>query len=219
MSILNQKNLLPTVSFLMMLFAIKPFFIAEVYGESESSIFPLGSHCTAYRVNKKMFFVATVEVIGRNCEINARFVSSNTGQVSIEVFIPAIGFRSGSEKRDKHVAEMVGSPGHPNLIFHSSALSPETWRKALKKGSLQLTGFLRIKGKKHLIETSVRFMRNKNGWEADGVIKTKFSKFNMKPPRVGPGGLIADTKDLLELHFHLLSARIAGLELILKDGQ
>ena len=46
----------------------------------------------------------------------------------------------------------------------------------------------------------------------EGKLMTSFSDLNIEVPTLGPGGLLADTRDYLELLVHLQSNKISGAE-------
>ena len=48
----------------------------------------------------------------------------------------------------------------------------------------------------------------------EGILITSFSDLKIEVPTVGPGGLLADTRDYLELLVHLQSDKISGTEKI-----
>ena len=49
----------------------------------------------------------------------------------------------------------------------------------------------------------------------EGKLITSFSNLKIKVPSAGPGGLLADTRDYLELLVHLQSGKIIGAEKIM----
>lgn len=187
---------------------------SQLWASPNLSLFQDGSHCVAYRARKTMFLVSSGEVIGRNCDISAQVLPEVGGLYHIEVNIPVKSFQSGDADRDEDVMKTLKASDRAELVFKSKPMTAEEWRKLFAKEKFQIAGELSIGKKTYPIKLDSHYLQTEDsGAEVEGMAKVSFKDFDIDPPRVA-GGLIAKTKQDLELHFHLLSSRILGADSI-----
>ena len=102
-------------------FAQKPIFAAE-------------EHCLAYYTTKTMFFFADVDVIGKSCEVMVEIHWNDTGQkAQVEVSVPASSLKSGIDKRDQNIPEILKLDLTQNIRFVSEWLGKSVLLKILNK--------------------------------------------------------------------------------------
>jgi polyisoprenoid-binding protein YceI len=177
-----------------------------------------GDHCVAYRVEKTMFFVKGVEVVGRNCDISAQILPEVGGLYRIEVNIPIDKFSSGEAERDKDVRKILKADVKPEMTFRSKALTTAQWNELLVTKDFVLEGELSIGEKFYPLKVIANHEMGEPTGNIDGVAKATFSDFELKPPKVG-GGVIAKTKKNIELDFHLQVGRILGADFLKSEKQ
>lgn len=160
-----------------------------------------------------MFLVSSGTVIGRNCDISAQVLPEVGGLYHIEVNIPIRSFQSGDSDRDEDVMKSLQAEVRPEMTFRTKAKSAESWRELFARANFDLEGELQIGKNSFPLRVSARYLEGEEGAEVDGLAKVRFSDFEIAPPKVA-GGMIAKTKQELELHFHLLGSRILGADSI-----
>jgi len=183
---------------------------------------PLGehAHCVAYKTYKKMFFMVSSQIVGKNCSIRANFRKIPSGLYSLVLFIPVNEFNSENRKRDEHVREILKADEHPEISFQSEPLPKSEWLNFSQRKSALIKGNFRVAGRVFPLKVRVTNTRKSNGSiRFSGKIKTKFTAFQITPPRIGPGGLITRARDILELHFVLQSQNINGLRSVLNASR
>ncbi len=169
--------------------------------DSISGLFPAEKSCVAYRTIKGMFLVANVEVVGKNCSITSKL---QAGQ-RISVDIPIANFDSESSARDEHVFEILQGDSHPRLQFISEPLGGGL--EGVKDGDT-VSGVLTIGGKPKPASWTIQVRANDGQRVFSGVLSTTYTAYGIEPPKAGPGGLIADTPDKLELIFQIRESDI-----------
>jgi polyisoprenoid-binding protein YceI len=179
------------------------------------SVLGEGSHCVAYKAKKRVFFVTTVSVIGKSCDVAVQVTPEVEGKFHIELSFPVRSLKSGEAKRDRDVADLLDAENYPDLLFISDSLTAEEWRALSATGAFAVNGHLQIADDKHPVRADVRVSKGPNGLEADGVVKTSFKYLKLKPPKLAMG-LMASVKDDLELHFHFMGQRTLGADSIFK---
>lgn len=182
------------------------------------SMFDPGSHCVAYRVEKTTFFFKKDTVVGKNCEVSAQVLPEVGGLYHIEVNVPIRGFDSQDPERDRDVMKILKSSERPEITFKSISLSVEKWHELFAKGDFILEGELAIGNKSYPVKVDSKYVGKDDAAEIDGVGRARFQDFDIKPPKVG-GGILANVKPELELHFHLVSQRILGADTIRPEVQ
>lgn len=168
----------------------------------------------AYKAKKRVLLVASVNVIGKSCDVAAQVTPEVGGKYRVEISFPIISLKSGEEERDQDVAKLLGVEQDPEMHFVSAALSHEEWQEMLKGESATLAGELRFAQETKPMSAVVAIKKTDSGVEVDGVIKTSFKELNLKAPEMLMG-LFAKVGDELELHFHLLGSRTMGADSIL----
>lgn len=158
-----------------------------------------------------MFFVKSVQVVGRNCDVSAQVLPEIGGLYRIEVNIPISSFSSGEADRDNDVRKILKADVKPNLVFRSKAMTAEEWQTLFAKKAFDLEGEMTIGEKTYPLKVSSNYLEKEDGPEVDGVAKANFDDFEIKPPKLG-GGAIVKTKKQIELDFHLLASRILGAD-------
>ncbi|MCP4294419.1 MAG: YceI family protein [Proteobacteria bacterium] len=184
-------------------------FATNLFGEE--SIFDVQDHCLAYQAEKEMFFFSGVHVIGKSCNINANIkYSENEDRLLISVSTPIMSFDSDNGSRDEHVFEILGGKFHPNITFVSDWIETQEIKQSIVKGSMSLPGMLGIAGQDHPVVFQIQFKNVDNSMIVTGSLETSFSNLNIRVPKVGIGGIIADTADRVILLLHLRGEKISG---------
>ncbi|MDH5752486.1 MAG: YceI family protein [Deltaproteobacteria bacterium] len=187
-------------------------FIPAARGAEAPWPFQTGEHCVAYSAVKEMFVMFDVTVLGRNCMAEGRIENASAPEGGRFVAdIPVEGFDSGSGKRDGHVADLLGGPSREPMRFESEPLKPELIKSLLAGQSGEISGMLSIKGKR----SPVRFHELRVERDGQALIlkargKTTFNALGLKVPSVGPGGIIAEPGDELELLVQFQMERLTG---------
>ncbi|MCB1145711.1 MAG: hypothetical protein KDK38_02820, partial [Leptospiraceae bacterium] len=149
--------------------------------------------CVSYETEKEMFYTTDVKVIGRTCDVSILETQKNEN-LSIQVSFKTENLDSGSGSRDEDVAEMLG-----HTVFFTTTFNVEEFEKLYKQNDFQIKGNLGLKSGSFPLTMTVK--KSKNIFS--GYIKTSFTELGLQPPKVGPGGMMADTKNILELRFEL----------------
>ena len=192
----------------------------SVFAEEEP-VFNPEEHCLAYKTKKTVFFFFDeVEVIGKSCEVTAKIHWDTSGeQAQVEVFVPVSSFDSGNFLRDKDISGILRTELNPNIRFISNGLSRTDLQKMLENKKTEVSGYLEVAGNtfpvKFLLNSKVRseFIL------IEGQLVTSFYKLKVEVPTVGPGGLLADPGDYLELLVHLRSDKFTGLGKIIDKNE
>lgn len=181
-----------------------------------TAIFLDTDHCVAWKAIKTLALVKTVKPVGKNCSIKTEIKKDEfEGNFYFTSEFPVKSFDSQEEDRDKEVQNILLADKHPIITFKTNSMPKADWKKILDGTTKTLSGTLRVAGRARLFDVPIEVSKVGEQYRVKGLIKTKYSNFRIKPPSVG-GGLIAKAKDYLELHFHLLSGKIAGAEAVLK---
>ena len=180
---------------------------------AETEIFEPGENCVAYKTGKKMFFAVDVEVIGKNCSATFNIdTTSSPSTAIIKAVIPVDKFDSKSiGPRDEHVAEILGGKSLTAMSFTSKPTDRGLLENLANKGESEIEGVLTINGK----DNNVTF----TAWtdENDGVkfvrakLVTSFSELGVVVPPAGPGGMMANPGDYLELHLNIQLDKVSGI--------
>jgi polyisoprenoid-binding protein YceI len=178
--------------------------------EQIDPVLEAGGHCVAYRAPKRAFFRETL-VVGRSCDVEARIEWETEGTMAVLVVeVPAASFRSGSGRRDRDVARLLGHPQHPLLRFRSDPVAVEWLRRRSTPGDGRLAGMLEIAGEAHPVVFELATTRENDHLRIDAYLPTRFDELDLRVPRVGPGGIIADPGETLELFARLRLDRVGG---------
>ena len=172
-------------------------------------IFQQGEHCLAYKAEETILLFVDSDVVGKTCEISARLESEgeNTRYV---VSFPIHSLDSGVDMRDEDVIEILSVESHPIIRFVSNFVTGEQVVEALVQGTTTLSGILEVGGKPYKLLFPLKLSEHSGVWLVTGKLVTSFSKFGLELPAV-LGGVVADTRDYLELRVHLRLDRIHGL--------
>jgi polyisoprenoid-binding protein YceI len=182
---------------------------------AEEIVFAPDEHCLAYKTEKSMFFFDGVEVIGKSCEVKAEIRwQDSTEQAQVEVSVPVKTLDSGNSFRDGEIPEILKAELTPNIRFISTWLSRTDLQKMLEEQNAEVSGILEVAGNTFPVKFTLNFTDQGGFFLIEGKLITSFSDLNIEVPIVGPGGLVADTKDYLELLVHLQSDKISGAEKI-----
>ena len=198
----NLRTVLSTVLFVFFLG------LGTQHLEAEE-IFQHGDHCLAYKTEETILLFVNSDVIGKTCEISARLESEgeNTRYV---VSFPIRSLDSGVDMRDKDVIEILSAESHPIIRFVSDFVTGEQVVEALVQGTTTLSGVLEVSGKPYKVLFPLKLSEHSGVWLVTGKLVTSFSEFGLELPAV-LGGVVADTRDYLELMVHLRLDRVHGL--------
>lgn len=176
---------------------------------ASQGVFKTDRNCVAYKTTKGMFWVGESDIIGRNHKVSVMLIKK-LNKIMFKVRAPLNSFKSGNSTRDKAVIEILHGDKYPDMVFETEAMSKGKWQKLSKKKTFVLSGLLKIAGKNR----SIKFMVKSKHGTMQGKLVTKFSNLGLKPPKAGPGGMIADTKDYIELHFQFRFRDIKHIEML-----
>jgi len=172
-------------------------------------------HCLAYKTEKTMFFFAGVGVIGKSCEVKAEMRWQDSAeQAQVEVSVPVTSFDSGNSLRDGDIPEILRAELTPEIRFISNWLSRTDMQKMLENQSADVSGMLEVAGNTFPVKFTLSFTDQGEFFLIEGKLITSFSELKVEVPTVGPGGLLAEPRDYLELLVHLRSDKISGTEKI-----
>ena len=172
-------------------------------------IFQQGEHCLAYKTEETILLFVDSDVVGKTCEISARLESEgeNTRYV---VSFPIRSLDSGVDMRDEDVIEILSVESHPIIRFVSDFVTGEQVVEALVQGTTTLSGVLEVGGKPYKVLFPLKLSEHSGVWLVTGKLVTSFSEFGLELPAV-LGGVVADTRDYLELLVHVRFERVLGL--------
>ena len=172
-------------------------------------IFQQGEHCLAYKTEETILLFVDSDVVGKTCEISARLESEgeNTRYV---VSFPIRSLDSGVDMRDEDVIEILSVESHPIIRFVSDFVTGEQVVEALIQGTTTLSGVLEVGGNPYKVLFPLKLSEHSGVWLVTGKLVTSFSEFGLELPAV-LGGVVADTRDYLELLVHLRLDQIHGL--------
>ena len=172
-------------------------------------IFQQGDHCLAYQTEETILLVFDLVVVGKTCEISAR-VKREGENTRFVVSFPIRSLDSGVDMRDKDVIEILSAESHPIIRFVSDFVTGEQVVEALIQGTTTLSGVLEVSGKPYKVLFPLKLSEHSGVWLVTGKLVTSFSEFGLELPAV-LGGVVADTRDYLELLVHLRIDRVHGL--------
>lgn len=211
---MKASNRLSKGLFTLLVGGAAAFAVSMTPAQSASPVLSSSSNCVAYKTSKTLAMVSNQSVVGTNCNVSIKAVKAPNGNLSAEIQVPISGFDSNEHDRDVEVAKILQAGTQPNVIIRTIAMPAATWLGMLKKGGGPVKAQLIIGGHAHAISTNARIGRSGSQLVASGIIVTKFSAFGIKPPEVGPGGIIAKAPDYLELHYNLLSGNVQNLGVV-----
>lgn len=174
------------------------------------SVFAQNEHCVGYQTQKTLFFIRTVNVFGKNCDISSQIIPEPGSRSYVEVSIPVLSFESGEIERDRDVAKLLRVDDSKEIIFKSESLKNSEWKKIRSDNGFIVSGLLFIGKKPYPIEAKLSLKKRENGnFQIKGVVNTSFKNFNIKPPRLW-GGIGARVGDKLSLLFQLNAEKTLG---------
>ena len=199
------QNLRTLVSFVLFVYFLG---LGTQHLEAEE-IFQQGDHCLAYQTEETILMVFDLVVVGKTCEISA-LVKREGESTRFVVSFPIRSLDSGIGMRDEDVSEILSVESQPDIRFVSEFLPWQQIRSALTQGTTKLAGVLEVAGKSHKVLFPLKLSKQSGEWLVTGKLVTSFTEFGLELPAV-LGGVIADTRDYLELLIHLRFDRVQGL--------
>ena len=172
-------------------------------------IFQQGDHCLAYQTEETILLVFDLVVVGKTCEISTR-VKREGGNTRFVVSFPIRSLDSGVGMRDEDVTEILSVESHPDIRFVSDFLTGEQVGTALTQGTTKLAGVLEVGGKPYKVLFPLKLSEQSGTSLVTGKLVTSLTEFGLELPAV-LGGVVADTRDYLELLVHLRFDRVQGL--------
>ena len=106
--------------------------------------------------------------------------------------------------------KMLTVESNTDIRFVSDFLTEEQIITALTNGKANLWGMLEVRGKFYKVMFPLMLSEDSGKWLVTGNLVTSISKFGIELPSV-LGGVIADTRDQLELLVHLRFNLVQGL--------
>ena len=172
-------------------------------------IFQQGDHCLAYQTEETILMFVDSVVVGKTCEISAR-VDREGENTRFVVNFPIRSLDSGISMRDEDVMEILSFESQPDIRFVSEFLTVEHVSEALNQGTTKLAGELEVAGKSYKVLFPLKLSKLSGEWLVTGKLVTSFTDFGLELPAV-LGGVVADTRDYLELLVHLRFKLVQGL--------
>ena len=172
-------------------------------------IFQQGEHCLAYKTEETILLFIDSDVLGKTCEITARLESEGE-HTRYVVSFPIRSLDSGVDMRDEDVNKILTVESKPIIRFVSDFVKGEQVVEALVQGTTTISGVLEIGGKSYKVLFPLKLSEHSGVWLVTGKLVTSFSEFGLELPAV-LGGVVADTRDYLELMVHLRLDRVHGL--------
>ena len=172
-------------------------------------IFQQGEHCLAYKTKETILLFVDSDVVGKTCEISARLESEGE-HTRYVVSFPIRSLDSGVDMRDEDVIEILSVESHPIIRFVSDFVTGVQVVEALIQGKTSLSGVLEVGGNPYKMLFPLKLSEHSGVWLVTGKLVTSFSEFGLELPAV-LGGVVADTRDYLELLVYLRLDRVHGL--------
>ena len=172
-------------------------------------IFQQGDHCLAYQTEETILMFIDSVVIGKTCEISAR-IDREGENTRFVVSFPIHSLDTGIGMRDEDVMEILSVESQPDIRFVSAFIPLEQMSTALTQGTAQLAGVLEVAGKSYKVLFPLKLSKQSGEWLVTGKLVTSFTEFGLELPAV-LGGVVADTRDYLELLVHLRFKMVQGL--------
>ena len=184
----------------------------DTHGLGAEEIFQQEDHCLAYKTEETVLLFFDSIVIGKTCEIFTQ-VESEEGNTRFIVKFPIHSLDSGVQMRDEDVTEMLTVKSNSNIIFVSDFLTDDQIRSALNNGKSNLGGMLKIADKTYKVIFPLKLSEYSGTWLVTGKLVTSLSQFGLELPSV-LAGVIADTRDYLELLVHLRFTLVQGVPVL-----
>ena len=164
------------------------------------------NHCVAWKTKKKILFLKSLEPVGINCSMEAKFKQKDAGYY-IEVSVPIEKFDSNEPMRDKEVSKILKSNIMPNLIIETEAHSLQHWKLQLKSNNFNNKLTIKIANRRFILETNAKRVEKDGIITIKGTVITSFSSLSLRPPGFA-WGLITKVSDYLELHYNIDISKI-----------
>ena len=178
------------------------------------SLLKSGDHCVAYRASKTLFLFMSTKVVGKSCSVSSQVTPGLEGKYAIEVRVPHNSFESGEKKRDEDVSRLLGGSQSSDVTFKTDMKTSPDWNALLMQEKFEIPGTLIINGKEFPVVAEAARASTSEGYEIDGVVKTKLKDLDLHPPQM-IAGVLAKVQNEIELHFHLKADRTLGASSIL----
>ena len=194
------------------LFLICFFFTYSLNAFSKDIHFK-NSHCVAWKTKKRIMLLKSLEPVGMNCSIKAKFKKKGS-EFYIEVSVPIEKFDSEEPMRDKEVSKILKANIQPNLIISTKAYSLNHWKMVFNSSNFKTNLNLKIANSEFALVTIAKKIEVKGTNVILGKVITNFSSLSLKPPGFA-WGLITKVSDYLELHYKIDLTKIEGLKKII----
>ena len=167
---------------------------------AQTATLPEGQSGAAYHTRKGILFgAASSSVTGRSSALAASVEWASGGdRFRIRASVPVASFRSGNGRRDRHVAEILGAPEHPEILFRTAWLPALPFRSGIARGSVRVPGELEVGGRVADAEFVLRRVTDGGEDAVEARLETAFSALGVDVPSVA-GGLVASVRDPLDL--------------------
>ena len=132
----------------------------------------------------------------------------------MELIVEVISLDSVNSFREENIPEILKVELTPNIRFILTWLSSTDMQKILEKKNVEVSRILEVAGNTFPIKFTLNFTDQGVFFLIEGKLITSFSDLRIEEPDAGPSGLLADTRDYLELLVHLQSDKISGAEKI-----
>ena len=172
-------------------------------------IFQHGEHCLAYKTEETFLLFIASDVVGKTCEISARLESEGE-HTRYVVSFPIRSLDSGVDIRDKDVIEILSADSDPIIRFVSDFVTDDQVVEALIQGTTKLSGVLEVGGNPYKVLFPLKLSEHSGTRLVTGKLVTSFTDFGLELPAV-LGGVVANTRDYLELLVHIRLDRVHGL--------
>jgi hypothetical protein len=146
-----------------------------------------------YEAVKDLPFGRTETVIGRSHGVVTELRREREGLV-VRVRVAVGSFRSGNQRRDRHVARLLGDTGPDEATFEAR-VDPARVDQLTAGNPVGLPGRLTLGGRSR--EVTVQVTQGRVDVEA--TVTIRLSDFGLPRPRIGPFGWAGSVRDRIEL--------------------
>src|SRR5262249_7763169 len=140
--------------------------------------------------------------VGISCKVTSLLKKTSAKEGYAEIRVPIQSFDSGEPDRDKTVVEILHADKQPDLILRTKTLPLSELEGLWSKKSCTVDGEMEMGGKKFALTIPFETTQEAQTAVLRGKIETTFTAFGLNPPAIA-GGLVAQVKDELELHYQL----------------
>lgn len=169
---------------------------------------PIGKSAVAWQTRKTLFLVNSVQPVGINTDIKASVTKADNARI-VKIVVPIAKFNSGEPDRDKEVLKILKADIQPAIEFISNPINEKAWQDLMANELKAISGKLSLAGQEFPVSINVEVSGEGIERVLNGRLEARFTDFKIPPPAVA-GGLIANVKDVLNLHVHIFAKDVVG---------